>query len=219
MGLWGTRQPVSQPGGDSAPQHQNGCHQARRGPGTRMRSVAEGILPTFRPLGRGEGRESREGNTVQRLESSRPGPRRGVAVPRARREGGNLHKMAEQHAWTGGSAIAGGLPPDPQSQFPDLRNRKRVPGARPGESGRGRSPGSASGLGRAHGPAASAVWQRCEVEEQNPEVGRAVGFQCGSGRAGPCEGSDPTVGREGALQRDPRPCPAPRGKRVWPARG
>lgn len=122
--------------GRFSPQHQNGRHQARRGPGTRMRSVAEGILPTFRPLGR-EGREPREGNSVHRLESSRPGPRRRIAVPRARREGGNLHKMAERHPWTGGSATAGRLPPDPPASFrtfgtgngSQARARARVGGA------------------------------------------------------------------------------------------
>lgn len=143
MGL-GTRHSVSQPGGDLAPRtppstppQWNGRRQARRGPGTRMRSVAKGCLPTFRPLGRGEGREPRESNAVHRVQSSRLGPRRRAAVPRARREGGNVHKMAEPHAWAGGSATADRRVPDPPASFrtfgtgngSQARARARVGGA------------------------------------------------------------------------------------------
>lgn len=182
MGLWGTRQSVSQPGGDSAPCNDWRRH-ARRGPGTRMLGSPRASCPhVTHPEWRGAGAE---GNGARRSQSSRLRPPRQAAVPRARREGANVHKMAEQYARAGGRKTACQLPPDPSGQFPGLRNRKRVPDARLGESGRGSLPGSASGPGRGRGPVASAVQPGSAVEGGAPEHGRPVRFQCGWARAVP----------------------------------
>ncbi|XP_023988688.2 queuosine 5'-phosphate N-glycosylase/hydrolase isoform X1 [Physeter macrocephalus] len=115
-----------------------------------MQGVAKGILPRLRPPRRGEGREPSEGNALHWLESSRLGPRRRTQAHLT--EGGeSTGKTAEPHVsdWTTPSKGA----PDASRRFPDLQKRKRVPGVRPGASGRGLPPGSACGLGPARGSA------------------------------------------------------------------
>lgn len=156
MGLWRTVQPVPQPGGQGAPHHRNGRCRARRGPGTRMRASPRPYCPHFAHQGKGRGRS--QGRAAPHTAWSRPDSGHQGAPQSHVPEGGRGWKRAQN----GGAPRLGrrerncrqalvGL----SGQFPDFRNRKWVLISLPGRSGRGCSPGSASGLGQAQDPAAS----------------------------------------------------------------
>lgn len=150
----GDRGTVDQSGGGSNLRTETRSQKAARGPRIRQRCVVEGVQSRLRP-GREEKRKPREGNAAHGLKSSGLRPRTRSAVPPARGEGGSTDKMAQPQGL--GWATPGRRALGPSRRFLDLRNRKRTPGARPGESGRGRFPGSAGGCKGALGRTVSVI--------------------------------------------------------------
>lgn len=175
--------------------------------------VAEAKLPTFCPLGEGEGREPREGSAAHRLESSRFRPPRRATEPRARR-GAWVETCTKWWSSTpgpeGAQLPAGSrrtLRPVSVLSEPEM-GANRAPGQEwagllsrkclrswPG----GRSRGFGRSLGVPGGGREPGSWPRCGVSVRSRE------------------GGDPKVAREGELQ-DPYCCASQRGKLVWPAR-